>query len=92
MFRSIGSRVDKVKKNLAQADQAGNKLDRAFARFLAEYFPEGKGWGFKADILNNKVMIQTSNKTIANELILRIRELSAVLKEEKLNFDQIIIR
>ncbi|MBI2068690.1 MAG: hypothetical protein HYT67_01110 [Candidatus Yanofskybacteria bacterium] len=92
MFRGIGGAIEKKVKGFAKNNEASDKLNRAFARFLAGYFPEGRNSGFKVDFLNNKVTIQTSNKTVANELILRIRDLTTVLKEENLNFDQIIIR
>lgn len=92
MFRSIGGAIEKKVKGFARNSKANDKLNRAFARFLAECFPEGKSWEFDVSILNGKVTIQTSNKAVANELILKAGELSRIFKEEQLIFDQIIIR
>ncbi|MBI2064332.1 MAG: hypothetical protein HYT66_01310 [Candidatus Yanofskybacteria bacterium] len=92
MFRSIGGTISRKIKGFTENSEINEKLNRAFARFLAESFPEGRGLDFKVTFLNNKITIQTSNKTAANELILRVRDLSRVFKEEKLNSDQIIIR
>ena len=84
--------IEKKIRGFTKNGEANDKLNRAFARFLAESFPEGKNWSFDLGILNSKITIQASNKAVANELILRAGELSRVLKEEKLVFDQIIIR
>ena len=92
MFRNIGGAIEKKVKGFAKSSEANDKLNRAFARFLAECFPEGKSLGFNVSILNSKITIQTSNKAVANELILKAGELSRIFKEEKLIFDQIIIR
>lgn len=92
MFRGIGGSIEKKIKGFAKNSEANDALSRAFARFLAESFPEGKSLGFDVSILNSKITIQTSNKAVANELILRAGELSRIFKEENLSFDQIIIR
>ena len=92
MFRGISGAVEKKIKGFTRNSEANDKLNRAFARFLAECFPEGKSWGFGVSILNSKITIQASNKVIANELILKAVELSRIFKEEQLSFDQIIIR
>jgi hypothetical protein len=92
MFRSIGGRLEKLKKDLGKMDQENGKLNRAFTRFLDECFPEAKGLIFEVSISNDRVVIRTSNKAVANELILKISELSRILKEEDIRSEQIIIR
>ena len=92
MFRNIGGAIENKIKGFTKNSEANDKLNRAFARFLAECFPEGKSWGFDVSILNSKITIQTANKAVANELILKAGELSRIFKEEGLMFDQIIIR
>jgi len=92
MFRSIGGTINRKIKGFTENSEINEKLNRAFARFLAECFPEGRDFDFKVTFLNNKITVQTSNKTVANELILKVGDLSRVFKEEKLNSDQIIIR
>lgn len=92
MFRGIGGAIEKKIKGFSKDSESNDKLNRAFARFLAEFFPEGKNWSFDVSVLNSKITIQTSNKVVANELILKAGDLSRVFKEEKLSFDQIIIR
>lgn len=94
MFRSISNRIEKVKKNLAQTNQANDKLNRAFNRFLDACFPEGKNFKYQVsyNAANNRIVIETPNKTIANELILKTSVLSRFLLEEKITAQQIIIR
>ena len=91
-FRSVGRTIEKRARDLTKGNENNNKLNRAFARFLAECFPEGGGFNFEISILNSRITIQTLNKTVANELILKMAELTRIFREEKINSDQIIIR
>ena len=92
MFRSIGGTINRKIKGFTENSEINEKLNRAFARFLAECFPEGRYLDFKVTFLNNKITIQTSNKAVANELILKMTELARVFREENINSDQVIIR
>lgn len=91
-FRSVGRTIEKKVRELTKGNENNNKLNRAFARFMAECFPEGRGLNFKISVLNGRITIQTSNKTVANELILKMADLARVFREENINSDQIIIR
>jgi len=75
-------------------DKRNDKLNRAFTRFLDECFPEGKSFKYQANysMANNKIIIKTPNKIIANELILRIENLSRLLQEENISVQHIIIQ
>lgn len=92
MFRGLTGAIERKKKGLIKGGEGEDKLNRAFTRFLDEYFPEGKGLGFEVSVLNNRVTIQAPNKTVANELIFRTRDLAKVFKEGEVGSDQIVIR
>jgi len=93
MFQGINNIVEKRKGSFIKADGKNDKLNRAFSRFLDEYFPEGKNFEYQAsyNATNNKITIITPNKTIANELILKINNLSRFLREENITARHIII-
>ena len=91
-FRSLGRTIEKRVRDLTKGNESNNKLNRAFARFLAECFPEGGGLNFEINVSNSRITIQTTNKTVANELILKMSDLARVFREENINSDQIIIR
>ena len=91
-FRSLSRTIEKRARDLTKGNENNNKLNRAFARFLAECFPEGGGLNFEISVSNGRITIQTPNKTVANELILKMSDLARVFKEENINSDQIIIR
>ena len=92
MFRNIDWVVEKKRGAFTKNNKEDNNLNRAFTRFLDEYFPEGKGLGFEVGVMNGRVTIQSPNKTVANELILRMRDLAKVFKEGEVNSNQIVIR
>ena len=92
MFRSIGKVIENKKKGLAKNVNVQEGINRTFARFLAECFPEGGSLNFEINVSNSRITIQTPNKTVANELILKMSDLARVFKEENINSDQIIIR
>lgn len=91
-FRSVSRTIEKRARDLTKGNENNNKLNRAFARFLAECFPEGGILNFEVSFSNNRITIQTPNKTVANELILKMSDLARVFREENINSDQIIIR
>ena len=91
-FRSLGRTIEKRVRDLTKGNENNNKLNRAFARFLAECFPEGGSLNFEINVSNSRITIQTPNKTVANELILKMSDLARVFREENINSDQIIIR
>ena len=91
-FRSVGRTIEKRARDLTKGNENNNKLNRAFARFLAECFSEGGELNFEVNVLNGRITIQTPNKTVANELILKMSDLARVFREENINSDQIIIR
>ena len=91
-FRSVSRTIEKRARDLTKGNENNNKLNRAFARFLAECFPEGGGLNFEISVSNGRITIQTPNKTVANELILKMSDLARVFREENINSDQIIIR
>lgn len=92
MFRNIDGAVERKKRDLVKGGEGEDKLNRAFTRFLDEYFPEGKNLDFQVSVSGNSIIIQSSNKTVANELILKMTDLSRVFKEERINPSQIVIR
>ena len=91
-FRSVSRTIEKRARDLIKGNENNNKLNRAFARFLAECFPEGGSLNFEINVSNSRITIQTPNKTVANELILKMSDLARVFREENINSDQIIIR
>ena len=92
MFKDLAGAIERKKKNLIKGGEGGDNLNRAFTRFLDECFPEGKNLNFEVSALNNRIIIQASNKTVANELMLKISDLARIFREEKINPGQIIIR
>lgn len=92
MFRSLAGKVQKIQKELDSQNKKSSELNSAFSRFLEEYFPEGKVFNYKVEYdSNGKITIKTENKAIANELFLRIKDFSRILKEKNIDTQQIII-
>lgn len=94
MFRSIGKSIEKKKKDFTKNISVKENIDRAFARFLDECFPEGKNFKYRVgyNMANSRIVIDTPNKTIANEVTLKVGGFSRLLLEEKIAAQQIIIR
>ena len=92
MFKSLGGIIGKKAAGLNKKVQTSEKINLAFARFLEESFPEGKGMVFDLSSSNQNVIVQTPNKTVANELILKMADLARSFKEEGISPGQIVIR
>lgn len=91
MFRSLGGTIEKKIKKLSKSSEVSEKLNRAFTRFLDECFTEGKNLDFEVSFLNTNIIIRTPNKAVANEILLKMTELSRILKEENIVSSQVII-
>lgn len=94
MFRDINNIIEKRKGSFVRIKKGNDKLNRAFTRFLDKCFPEGKSFKYQVNynVANNKITIETPNKTIANEMILKINNLSEFLQEDNIIVRHIIIR
>lgn len=93
MFRNLNSIIEKKKEGFVKINNKNDKLNRVFTRFLEKYFPEGSVFKYQlsCDAINNKIIIETPNKIIASELIMRIDNLSQLLKEEEILVRHIVI-
>ena len=94
MFRDLTGAIERRKKSVAKTGEETEKINRAFAGFIIKFFPEAESIRFDISYSAEKgaLTIQTPNKTVANELVLRTRELSELLKEDKIYPKQVIIR
>jgi len=92
VFRGIGGIIRNKSKNFIQDNNNNKKLILAFSMFLNECFPEAKNLHFDISIFGNKITIQTTSKTVANELILKANDMSIIFRKENIAFQQIIIR
>lgn len=95
MFKSISmiakKRIDLFKNKIKQEDAAESALDE----FLDIFFMKEKDLLRKEitmDISGNNLIINTSNKIIANELAMRSGELTRIFKNKNLLFDRIIVK
>jgi len=91
MFRNIGGAIEKKRKSITKSSELDYKLNRVFTRFLDECFPEVKNLSFDVSFSNTDIIIRTPSKVVANEILLKITELSRILKEEKIVSSQVII-
>ncbi len=94
MFKSIGSTLDKKKKDLIKLGGKNSDIHVVFDKFLNQYFADYKDlfrWKASYSPKDGKVVIDTGSKLIAGELSLKIKELSRLLKESNLKVTQIII-
>ena len=94
MFRSIGGTVDKKKKSLIKNEEKSFSVNLVFEEFLNRYFSDYKGlfkWEASYNSKDGRIVINTGSKLIAGELILKVKELSRLLKEANLRVTQIII-
>ena len=94
MFRDLTGAIERRKKSLTKADEEIEKINRIFAGFITNFFPEARGIKFDLgySVEKGALTIQTPNKTVANELALRTRELSELLKGDKIYLKQVVIR
>lgn len=94
MFRDLTGAIERRKKSVTRTGEETEKVNRAFAGFIAKFFPEAGSIRFDISYSVEKgaLTIQTPNKTVANELVLKTRELSEFLKEDKIHLKQVIIR
>lgn len=95
MFRSI-SAVTKRKRNYFEnKTKDDDAVDGILAEFFDSFFSKQKDL-LKREITTNtsgnNLIIICSNKIIANELLMKSRELLAMLKEKNRVFDKIIIK
>ena len=94
MFRSISNVLDKKKKNLIKAGEKSSDIGLVFDKFLNEYFAEYKDlfkWEASYNPKDGKVVINIGSKLIAGELVLKIKELSRLMKEANFKVTQIVI-
>ncbi len=94
MFHSIGSTLDKKKKDLIKTGEKSSDISRVFDEFLDKHFAEYKNlfrWEASYNPKDGKVVINTGSKLIAGELSLKIKELSRLLKEANIRVTQIVI-
>ena len=94
MFRGLSGIIEKREKSFVKVDEGGSKVNNAFVRFLDECFPEGKNFKYQIsyNAASNRIIIETLNKTIANELILKINNLPRFLQKESITVRQVVIR
>lgn len=70
-------------------------IDNSLTEFFDRFFLKQKDLLKKevtATIIGNNLIINCSNKSIATELIMKSRELTAILKEKNRILDKIIIK
>lgn len=95
MFRSISTVTKRRKDYFKNKTKDDEKIDSALEEFFNRYFFKEKELLKKeveAIISGNNLIINCSNKIIANELIMKSRELAIILKEKDLILDKIIIK
>ena len=95
MFKSIGNTVDKKLAGLVKGGAMTIKIEKIFKEFIRDSFSEKSDY-FKYDldydIDSRRLVIRANNKSVANEIALKIRELSKLLKEEKISISNIVIK
>lgn len=95
MFKSISIPAKKRKDFFKNRTVKEDDVSKAIEKFLDVFFKKEKKM-FKNDmttnIFGNSLIINTGNKIMANELVVKSRELMLVLKNKNLLFDKIIIK
>ncbi len=95
MFRSINTLAKKRKDYFKNKTKDDETIDSALEEFFNRYFFKEKELLKKeviANISGSNLIISCSNKIIANELIMKSRELTIILKEKGIELDKIIIK
>lgn len=95
MFKSISrtakKRIDLFKNKIKRKNEINSSLEE----FFDVFFAKEKDLFRKEvimDISGNNLIINTPNKIVANELVMRSGELTRILKNKNLLFDRIIIK
>jgi len=94
MFRSIDKILKNKKYNLIEIKETNYKINFLFKDFLNKYFQKDNNnfkWNLIYNFKYNEVIINTSSKTIANELSLNIRGFKNLLTKEGLIIKRVII-
>ena len=95
MFINIERTVAKKKQNFIKSNQQQNSVDVLFARFLEKIFPQQKSQTktfLNYDPAGRRLVVETDNKVIANEIALRAKDLLGLLRKEGFLISSIVIR
>jgi len=95
MLRNVNTFFEKKKKSLTGQQDKALKIKDGLKIFLRNNFGENlNGFSFVVsyNIKEDSLVIKTDQKTIANELTLKLTELSDFLKARGIRLKRILIR
>ena len=95
MFKDLGRVLDKKVNSLKKNQNKSNLTKNIFFLFLENEFGKDLD-GFSFDLSygskEDSLIITTNNKTIANELTLKLDKLNSFFRENQISLNQILIR
>ncbi len=94
MFKPISQGFSRKTQTLLKTHEFIRKFQSLFTIFLSKNLPSVTAHMVSVTYDNHqhRVVLQTTNKSIANELAMRLDEILKLCHEGKLAIDQIIIR
>ena len=95
MFKSVGTAVKKKESYFKKITERSLMTNEALNEFAEIFFPQEKIFLIKEITLSvsgDSLIIHSSNKTIANELLMKSKELVAIFKSKIILFNKVIIK
>lgn len=94
MFKNLNITFEKRKIILAKSEDKEGKINKSLSAFLKNEFGEKKYGLIRTayDYKNNSLIITADNKILANELVLKLSDLSDFLRTDSIALNRILIR
>lgn len=95
MFKNLSNIIERKKKALIKKQDTTQDLNKEIKNFLINEFGknlEGYSFTLQYQTRDNSLLITTNNKTLSNELAIRLGSLNDLLKRKKINLSRILIR
>ena len=95
MFKSLNVIIEKKKKLLIKSQDLSQGIKEEIKKFLIKEFGkdlEGFSFTLNYQAKDNSLTVTTSNKTLSNELAIRLGPLNYFLKDKGIKLNRILIR